>query len=303
MTGPSVAVLALLLLAEPVATAQPIVSATISTHHTVVLSETGQSEVPELAIAPRLLTSLFFDASLRIAGVELEERDQFSRVTVLEDALLLVPSPSLLNGRRLRLQVRFVEGTLPVSANFVLWVDSSRTESHQVNIELRQPVENCMQEVDVERAKTRQCQSEMAQERQRPQGLTGLLAMGLIDESGVIAREFQPLIDFTRPTNSPIDLRTISTYRAAGLVAVALRVVNRSGRPWTLSGAELVGQGGARLRVLRVWPREPLPPGVTRQRIIVEAEAARTEARDRFQLSLKTEGEPSSVVVDGVAFP
>jgi hypothetical protein len=65
----------------------------------------------------------------------------------------------------------------------------------------------------------------------------------------------------------------------------------------------LVGEGGVRLKVLRVWPTEPLAPGATWQRVVVEAEVTEAQARGRFTLSLWQEDEPPSVSLDGVMFP
>ena len=69
---------------EPPAEAPP--------RRTVELSTMGPRDVPEVRIHPESLTALLMDAPLRLAGVELEAHEQFSRMTVVGDALLLVPS-------------------------------------------------------------------------------------------------------------------------------------------------------------------------------------------------------------------
>lgn len=290
----------LVLLSGTAVTAQPVAAA--PTRETVALSEGGEKGVHEVSMGPKLLTSLLFGTPLRVAEVEVEERERFSRVTQLEDALLLVPSPSLAAGRRLRLRVWFVKGTVPASVDFFLVMDPARTESHQVNVELRRPPEEHCPEVEVERQKTQQCQTELRQVRQQSRELTGLLSTGLMDETGVTVRELWRQ-ELTQRAGDPIRVDSVWTYRAARRVAVELRVANRSSKPWTVEGAELAGEGGARLKVLRVWPGESLAPGATRQRVLVEVEAARAEAQGRFTLSLWQDGEPESAVVDGVAFP
>ena len=270
---------------------------------TVVLSEEGQVDVPELVMGPELVTTVFFGAPLRLVGAEVEDEEHFSRVTRLEDALLLVPSPAIEAGRKLRLRVRFVEGTRPSSADFLLVVDPTRTESHQVNVDLRRPsAERCGQEVEAERLRTQQCQTALESARRQPQELTGLLVSGLMDNTGVITRILRRKT-FTQRAGAPLQVIEGSTYRAVKRVAVDLWVTNHSGRSWNVTGAELVEWGGERLRVLRVWPGEPLASGAKKQRIVVEAEAASTKARGRYVLSLWQEGEPPSVVMDGVVFP
>jgi uncharacterized protein (TIGR02268 family) len=269
----------------------------------IVLSAGGQKEVPELRIRPDLLIALLFGAPLKLAGVELEERELFSRVSMLEDALMLVPSRALGAGRKLRLRVRFVEGTVPASADFVLVVDPTRAEQ-QVNVNLQPPVPGiCWHETEAERINARQCQAELERVRKMPDGLTGMLVNGQLDRKGVTTRPLFPGQDFTQRPGEPLTVADATSYRARGVVAVELWVRNPSGQPWTAAGAALVDEGGVRLKVLRVWPLEPIPPGSEWQRMVVVAEAAETQARGRFTLSLWQDGEPPSVSLDGVMFP
>ncbi|WP_158502042.1 DUF2381 family protein [Vitiosangium sp. GDMCC 1.1324] len=306
MPAPSLSALPLfVLLAAVSAAAQPSTQSgeVADTRRAVVLSTADQRQVPELRIGPDFLTTLLFGEQLKLAGVELEEQELFSRVTVLEDALMLIPSRALGTGRRLRLRVRFVDGTVPASADFLLVVDPTRAE-HQVNVDLQPPMpDTCWRAAEAERAKTQQCQAELERAQKRPDGLTGLLANGQLDRKGVTALRLLPRKNFTQRPGEPLNVTSVTSYRALGVVAVELWVTNQSAQSWTAAGAELLGEGGVRLKVLRVWPLEPIAPGAEWQRVVVEAEAAETEARGRFTLSLWQEGEPASVSVDGVIFP
>jgi hypothetical protein len=71
-------------------------------------------------------------------------------------------------------------------------------------------------------------------------------------------------------------------------VAVALKVENTSAWPWTVDaeGVVLVGKGGVRLRVLRVWQPEPIAPGEEPGLVVVEAEAMEEQARGTYVLQL-----------------
>ncbi|QRK04778.1 DUF2381 family protein [Archangium violaceum] len=298
-------VVPLFVLLAGVAAAQPSTPPVTAddARHTVVLGVMGQRAVPELRISPGVLTALLFGSPLKLAGVELEEQGLLARMTVLDDALLLVPSNSLNAGRILRLKVRFVDGVVPASADFLLVVDPLQAE-HQVNVELQQPMADaCKQAVEEERAKTQECRAELEWMRKRPDGLTGLIANGQLADKGVTARRALREKDFTQRPGEPILITETMSYRARGLVAVELKAKNYSSRPWAAAGAQLVGEGGVRLKVLRVWPLEPIPPGSERRRVVVEAEAAETEARGRFALLLWQDGEPPSVSVEGVTFP
>jgi uncharacterized protein (TIGR02268 family) len=298
----STALALLLLLASTCAAAQSVTPAGEAPENlrAVVLSPAGQGEVPEVRIRPDHLTTLLFGPPLKLAGVEVEARERFSRVKVLEDALQLVPSGALGAGQRLRLKVRFVEGTRPASADFLLVVDASRAEP-QVNVELRPPVpEACWTQAEAERVMARQCQSELARVRQRPDGITGLLATGQLDATGVTTHVLVPHKDFTQRPGEPLKVWMATGYRARDTVALDMVVRNVSARTWTVAGAVLVGEDGVRHKVLRVWPLEPLLPGPEWRRVVVEAEAP--EARGRFTLLLWQDGEPPSVSLEGVTF-
>jgi uncharacterized protein (TIGR02268 family) len=97
-------------------------------------------------------------------------------------------------------------------------------------------------------------------------------------------------------------VRRAHSYRAAGQVAVALELSNTDAQPWSAEGAELVGPRGERLRVLRVWQPEPVPPGDTR-RVIVEAEGREADTRGTYVLRLHEAGGPRTVTLRGVSFP
>jgi uncharacterized protein (TIGR02268 family) len=268
----------------------------------IELSAKAPKEVPEVPIQLGRLTSFLLGTPLKLAGVELEAREGFSRVTELEDALLLMPSNSFTVGRRLKLRLRFVEGTVPASADFVLVVSTRAETQVEVNLQPGTPYAS-WQEAEAERIKLRQVQAELERERQKPDGLTGLLVNGKVDKTGLAARDLYAKVDFTQLSGQPLTVREATSYRARGVVALTLEVDNVSSRPWMAAGAALVGEGGERLKVLRVWPTEPLLPGAKWQRVVVEAEATEAQVRGRFTLSLWQEDEPPSVSLDGVTFP
>jgi uncharacterized protein (TIGR02268 family) len=304
MVAPSLVALALLL-AGASAAAQPSLPPgdTGEAPRLVELSATAPKLVVELRIKPERLTTLLFGAPLKLAGVELEEREGFSRVTLLEDALLLMPSGTLGTGRRLKLRVRFVEGTVPTSADFLLMVSPTGAEP-QVDIHLRPDgPPACWREAEAERIQLRQVRAELERERQKPAGLIGLLANGQVDKTGLTAKALRRTRDFTQRSGEPLRVPMATSYRARGVVVLELEVDNLSGQPWTVAGASLVGEAGVRLKVLRVWPMQPLSPGAERQRVLVETEVTEAQARGRFTLSLWQEGESASVSLEGITFP
>jgi Protein of unknown function (DUF2381) len=80
-------------------------------------------------------------------------------------------------------------------------------------------------------------------------------------------------------------------------------VMNTGTQPWTVhEAAELVDKEGTRLRVLSVWPREPIAPGGW-GRVVVEAEATQAQSRGTFLLGLTEADGPRTVTLRGVVFP
>jgi len=304
--SPSVALPLLVLLVGASAAAQPSLppGETADAPLLLELSATAPKELPQVPIQAGRLTTFLLGAPLKLVGVELEEREGFSRITELEDALLLVPSKAFTLGRRLKLRLRFVEGTVPASADFVLVVSPMRAQYQvEVNLQPGTPYVS-WQEAEAERIQLRQVRAELERERRKPDGITGLLANGQVDVTGLTARPLEAGVDFNQPPGQPLQVQGAIGYRARGVVALALKVDNVSARPWTAAGAALVGEGGERLKVLRVWPTEPLAPGATWQRVVVEAEVTEeARALGRFNLSLWQEGEPPSVLLEGVTFP
>ncbi|WP_309896073.1 DUF2381 family protein [Archangium sp.] len=302
--SPSAALPLLLLLVGASAVAQPSLppGETADASRLVELSATAPKQVPEVRIRSGRLTTFLLGAPLKLARVELEEREGFSRVTELADMLTVLPSKAFTVGRRLKLRLRFVEGTVPASADFVLVVSTGAEMQVEVNLQPGTPY-STWQEAEAERIQARQCRAELERERQKPDGLTGLLATGRVDKTGLSARSLYAGMQFTRLPGQPLTVQEATSYRSLGLGALVLEVDNVSSRPWTAAGAALVGEGGERLKVLRVWPTEPLAPGATWRRVVVEAEVTEAQARGRFTLSLWQEGEPPSVSLEGVTFP
>ena len=222
-----------------------------SKRHTVTLSEAGQNDVPELSIAPGLLTSLFFGASLRVAGAEVEERAAFlandgaggctpACAISFRHGWSEAEAACALRGRHAPGERGFLAGA---GSHSYRGSSGRRGTASAFGGEPRARNRSGAH-------KTQQCQAELAQARQQSQGLTSLFAMELLDTTGITVRKIQPDIDFIQSPEAPIRFRKVSTYRAAGVVAVELWVTSHSRRPWTVARAELVDRRGVRLRVV-----------------------------------------------------
>jgi uncharacterized protein (TIGR02268 family) len=123
----SPALLGLTLLTAPVEATEraPLPTCEAGTRY-IELTADAPSRTPEVCIRPELSLTLLFDAEL--ARVEMEGRERFRRVKVMDDTLTRVASEALHDGERVPVTVYFEDGAAPTSATFVLVVHPSQAE-------------------------------------------------------------------------------------------------------------------------------------------------------------------------------
>jgi len=303
----STALLGLALLASPMgaATQPPLPVCEAGTRYIELTADTP-SKTLELCIRPELSLTLFFDAKL--ARVEVEGRERFRRVKVVDDTLTLVASEALHDGERVRVTVYFDDGAAPTSATFVLVVHPSQAE-RQVEVSRRERTVASLRLGEQQaRAEVQQCREEKAHlqaECGGQVGLTGFIENGWLDDKDIVAKVLKKLPQ--RPGDL-LSTEHVISYRAVGpdgrgRVAVKVKLFNPGTEAWTPTGAALVGSKSEELTGLTVWPLEPIPPGKFRT-ITVEMNATENEARGTFTLKLWGEqGGAASVTLDGVTFP
>jgi uncharacterized protein (TIGR02268 family) len=277
-------------------------------HLELTADKAGQEH--EVRISPGLTTTLVFNVPLLQGGVTLEEREHFRGVTVdaATGLITLLPSRALPRGKQPLLTVRFADGAVPESVTFRLVVHRTRAEP-QVNV-YRKPRSAESFELEARQAHERaeQCEARLAQTQAKqgsPGGLIGLIDSGLVKgEVGIAAQDISNTIK--QPPGEALQKRKAFSYRAEGRVAVAVELKNTSAWPWTVDeeGVVLVGKGGARLRVLRVWQPEPiLPGGDEGGLVVVEAEATAEQAQGTYVLQLGETSGARTVTLRGVTFP
>ena len=303
----SSALLGLVLFTAPVeATGRaPLPTCEVSTRH-IELTADASSQTPEVCIRPELSLTLFFDAKL--VRVEVEGRERFRRVTMVDDMVTLVASEALHDGDRVPVTVSFQDGAAPASATLVLVIHPSQAE-RQVEVSRHERTLASLRLGEQQaRAEAQQCREDKARlqaECSGQGGLAGLILGGWLGEKGVVARV---LGGVTFRSATPLKTWSVTSYRAMGLggrgrVAVELKVRNQGAVTWTPSVASLVGAKGEELTGLKVSPLEPIPPGRSLH-IVVELDAAESEARGTFTLKLWAgEAAEEGVTLDGVTFP
>jgi uncharacterized protein (TIGR02268 family) len=170
------------------------------------------------------------------------------------------------------------------------------------------PVEVCQQEAREARAEAQQCQKENARLRAeggRPDGLRGMFDAELMDENGVSSRDLTG--KFSERESNALKVEQAVSYRSTGpeprgRVAVRVLLKNPSVNPWTVAGAALIGPTGEELKPLPLWHTGPIHTGEAGGRVVVEFEAAPTEARGTYTLEL-WDAEGRTVAIGRVTFP
>ncbi|WPB80944.1 DUF2381 family protein [Archangium violaceum] len=303
----STALLGLALLAAPAEATEraPLPTCETGTRYIELTADTP-SKTPEVCIRPELSINLFFDAKL--ARVEVEGRERFRRVKVVDDTLTLVASDALHDGERVPVTVYFEDGAVPASARFVLVIHPSQAE-RQVEVSRHERTVASLRAGEQQaRAEAQQCREEKARlqaECSGQGGLTGLIVNGWLGKKGVVARGLEAAA--SRP-GDPLAAWKVISYRAVGpegrgRLAVEMELFNRGTVTWTPAGAALVGSKHEELTGLTVWPLEPIPPGKSK-RIVVELDATESEVRGTFTLKLWAgEAGAEGLALDGVTFP
>lgn len=227
----STALLGLALLAAPVeATERASLPTCETSTRYIELTADAPSKPPEVCIRPELSLTLFFDA--KIASVEVEGRERFRRVKLVDDTLTLVASEALHDGERVPVTVYFEDGAAPMSATFVLVLHPSQAE-RQVEVSRHERTLASLRQGEQQaRAEAQQCREEMARLQagcSGQGGLTGLIVNGGLGKKGVVARGLEAVA--ARP-GDPLAAWKVITYRAVGSdgrgrVAVEMELRNR----------------------------------------------------------------------------
>nr|WP_163782335.1 DUF2381 family protein [Myxococcus vastator] len=257
---------------------------------------------PEVRISPGMGTLLLFDTP--VARAELEGEKHFTRVRLAGDTLTLMPSASVEEREELRMTVHFADGAAPASATFRL-VPHPTLADRQVEVHRQARSADSLHaellEKEEELRRLREELARMEAARSLPDGLTGMLAIRHLDETGVRARWNDEQL--VRHPRNALEIRSATTYRAAAQVAVAVECEElRGGAPWEARGATLVPREGAALRVLRVWQAAPTAAGIVGH-FIVEAEATDTMSPGPYTLTVWTGGDKRSVILGNLMFP
>jgi uncharacterized protein (TIGR02268 family) len=282
---------------------EPLPAAVCEDMRRIELSRSPTRGEREICVSPGFLTGLLFDAPV---SVELQDEVRFVEVTRGRSGISFVPPRELVEGERLRLTARFMDGASQEAIAFTLVAQSGRA-THQVEVfRDRRTRESLQQEVAQERAKQQRLSEENQRlreelERMRAHleqgvGLRGVIISGAMGPEGVAARPLTGLDE--RPERELLVTRGIC-YRSGGRAAAAVWVTNSGTEPWTVVGASLVVNGEPMKGL--IWQGETIAAGETGV-VVVEVVGAGESLRGDATLSLWEAG-PRVIHIPQVTFP
>jgi uncharacterized protein (TIGR02268 family) len=287
------------LLALAVLRAVPVVVPTATACQDVLRVELPQTlgASQEVCVSPGLLTGFVFDTSV---VVDLESESRFGEVIRGRTSLSLMPPADGVAGERLRLTVRFPDGT---SITFVLVVHSGQATRQVEVYQDKRTRESYQHELAQARARNQQLQQALEQLRAEcgePGSLWRLLGSGSMPRDGIPS---EPLpVGSVEDSKKSLSSVYGQTYRTSNRVAMDVRLSNSSTEPWTVVEASLVDAKGNELRRTVLWHEGgAIPPGME-GRLVLEFEMNKDSSREDFTLILRENG-PRAMTLRKVTLP
>jgi uncharacterized protein (TIGR02268 family) len=212
----------------------------------------------------------------------------------------------LVLGERIKVTVRFADGTVPASARIWLVGHAAKGTRRVEVFRQPRPPDVLKKERDEAQAEARQCQEDKARLLAEREGPGGLMGAAWLERAGVVASRDLSSLARRHPADalrwdawSYSYTRTDETRPAS--VAVRLGLRNPGAEPWTLAGAALVDSTGEEV-ALAVWQEAPVPPN-GKGAVVVGVEGAPAQLGCPCTLKLWEAQGPRTVTLGNVTFP
>ncbi|WP_395848352.1 DUF2381 family protein [Cystobacter fuscus] len=183
-------------------------------------------------------------------------------------SLLVIPHAGYLPGERVRVTVRFAEGSVPARASFWLVGHAARGTRRVEVYRQPRPADAFKREAADAQAEARQCQEEKAQllsERNEPRGLMGaawleqggtITSKGFFDSNGKRLRANAVFVARGKLYSfTPLGGTQATSF------SVRLHLSNPGAEAWTVAGAVLVDSTGAQVDMAARQAAPILPAG------------------------------------------
>jgi uncharacterized protein (TIGR02268 family) len=292
----------LVLLAGMSAAAQTCPPPGESESRCIELTADGLHQVSEVQISPNQPTTFRFNSDVRADELTLQNREHFE-VAPGKRLITLEPSEKMRDEKPSTLTVCFADGAAPACATFRLVIHPAIAERRLEIFRHPLPADSLQAELKttrVENARLREENARLRAERDRPDGLTGLFASGMVGVAGIPSQSI--IWRITERKSNTLHQREVTTFRAPGRVAIELWLTNPEGaKPWTPQGAKLVGSKGEGLDAT-VWPSESILSG-KEHRVWIEVMAPDKQTEGTFILKLWEADGQRTYVIGNVTFP
>jgi len=303
------AVLVVALLAGVVKAAEPSPVSHCAATDRFNLSVESPEGATDVCVSADEPTTFFFDSRVAVGAVDFQPEGRLVDWSQGKEGLSItvIPKGDYLPGERVRVTVRFADGTLPTSASFWLVGHAARGTRRVEVYRQPRPPDVLKKERDEARAEARQCQEDKVRllaEREAPGGLMG---SAWLERAGVVALKNLRMLLKERQDNSlRLDKATSYSYTRTGgtrpeSVAVRLRLKNPGTESWTLAGASLVDSTGEEVELAR-WQPEPIPANGAGD-VVVGIEGKDAQLSCPCILKLWESAGPHTVTLGNVTFP
>ena len=254
-------------------------------------------------------TTFFFDSRVTVDAVAFHPEGRLADWAQGKEGLSLhvTPKADYLPGERVRVTVRFADGSVPSSATFWLVGNASQGTRRVEVFRQPRPVEVLKKERDEAQAEAHQCQEDKARllnEREEPSGLMG--AAWLERAGSVMSNNIYPWLRFhpanaLRPDKAWSYSYVLEGETRPASVAVRLRLNNSGAEPWMVAGAALIELTGEEVTLV-AWQGAPITSN-GQGTIVVGAQGDPGQFGCPCTLKLWEAQGPRTVTIGNVTFP
>nr|WP_158502414.1 DUF2381 family protein [Vitiosangium sp. GDMCC 1.1324] len=264
---------------------------------------------PDVCVSADEPTTFFFDSRVAEGAVEFQPEGRLVDWSQGKEGLSItvIPKGDYSPGERVKVTVRFADGTVPASASFWLVGHASRGTRRVEVFRQPRPPEVLKKERDDAQAEARQCQEDKALLLAEREGPGGLMGAAWMEQAGVVASKKLGSWVREQPANAlRLDEAWSYSYTIKGetrpaSVAVRLGLSNPGAEPWTLAGAALVDSTGEEVELTQ-WQKAPIPANGAGA-VVVGIEGERAQLGCPCTLKLWEATGPRTVTLWNVTFP
>jgi uncharacterized protein (TIGR02268 family) len=273
------------------------------------LAAESSEGAPDVCVSADEPTTFIFDSRVAAEAVEFQPEGRLADWAQGKEGLSLtvIPKGDYLPGERIRVTVRFSDGTVPASASFWLVGHASRGTRRVEVFRQPRPADVLKKERDEVRAEARQCQEDKARLLAEREGPGGLMGAAWLERAGSLAFRDPDSRLRGNPANAlRLDEARSYSYTRKGeagptSVAVRLALGNPGAEPWTLAGAALVDSTGEEV-ALATWQEAPIPANGAGT-VVLGTERAPEQLGCPCTLKLWDARGPRTVTLGNVMFP